>query len=138
MIGDDYTKLTEIQQVSGNMSQWLTSANMADLLNASTGNAPKISSGNYESTKYNIPLGPYKVSFELRSLLSFFGVQYFNDSDSIGSGKGFHTAQYGVYYMTSGNVTNDTYVDETTSYDGTGNSTTVKKCSGPDRSQNSF
>jgi hypothetical protein len=118
MIGDDYTKLAEIQQVSGNRSRW-TSANMADLLNASTGNAPKISSGSYDSTKYNIPLGPYKVSFELRSPLNFFEAQYFKDNDSIGSGKDFHTAHYDVYYMASGKVIDvDEHADGTNNYDG--------------------
>jgi hypothetical protein len=120
MIGDDYTKLAEIQQVSGNMSRWLTNSSMADLLNASIGNAPKISSGSYESTKYDIPLGPYKVSFELRSPLNFFGAQYFKDNDSIGSGKDFHTAHYDVYYMASGKVIDvDEHADGTNNYDDT-------------------
>ena len=125
-----YSKLAEVQRAGGNHSGWFET-HYADILNASADIAPKISTGAYESTKYEIPIGPYKAFFELRSPLSYFGVRYYLDNESAGSGTEYHTAQYDVYSMTSGNVTNATYIDETTSFDGTGNSTTVKNA--PDR-----
>jgi hypothetical protein len=122
----NYSNLAELQKAEGNLSKWLINTGHADILNASADIAPKISTGAYESTKYEIPIGPYKASFELRSPLSYFGVKYYPYNESVGEGKEYHTAQYDVYSMASGNVTNVTIIDVTTSFDGTGNSTTVK------------
>ncbi|VVB63404.1 Uncharacterised protein [uncultured archaeon] len=119
----NYTKLAEVQQKEGNYSKWVTAA---DISNASADLRPKTSTGNYDSTKYDIPIGPYKVSFELRTPLSFFDVDNISHEEATGSGKDYYKAFYDIYKLNTGNVSNYTIVDETTAFDGTGNSTTVK------------
>jgi len=109
----NYSKLEEVQIAEGNYSKWLDYSDMADISNASTDATPKISIGNYESTKYEIPIGPYKASFELRSPLSYFGVRYYPYNESVGFGKEYHTARYDVYSFLSGNVSSYTVVDHT-------------------------
>ncbi len=136
MIGEDYNKLASIQYANGNVSAPFNYNNSyADIMNASEEMSPKIKAGNYESTKYDIPVGPYKVSYELRSPLNYFGVDYYTHNESTGSGKDYHIAQYDVYSLKTGYIANVTYVDETMSFDGTGNSTTVKNAKDEVRSE---
>lgn len=122
----NYSRLEEIQEIEGNASKWLYG--YADILNATPDIAPKIIKGDYESSKYVVPIGPYKASFELRSPLSYFGVSNFTHEEDIGSGKKYHNAEYTVYSMIAGNITNITYVNETWDPE---NYTTIKN--GPDR-----
>jgi hypothetical protein len=115
----DYSNLREAQKAACNVSQWLDTGLYADISNASEDLAPKISTGDYESTKYVIPVGPYKVSFELRSSLGYFGVEYYTHNETVGSGKEYRKVDYDVYSMMSGNVTNAIYINETTYSNGT-------------------
>lgn len=117
--GEDYTKLAELQRAEGNFTERFNYTMYADILNASEEMAPKISVGAYESTKYLIPVGPYTISFELRSPLDYFGVEYFTHNESLGWGKNYHTAQYDVYLLTTGNITYTTVIDETIAPNGT-------------------
>jgi hypothetical protein len=84
-------------------------SNYTDILNASSGVAPRAVPGTYESIKYVVPIGPYEASFELRSPLNYFSVRSYPYEEALGSGKDYHIAKYTVYSMRSGNVTNVTY-----------------------------
>jgi hypothetical protein len=85
-------------------------SNYTDILNASPDVAPRAVPGNYESIKYVVPIGPYEASFELRSPLNYFSVRSYPYEEAVGYGKDYHIAEYTVYSMKSGNVTNVTYV----------------------------
>jgi hypothetical protein len=123
----NYSKLAETQKSHGNLSEWLENTGFADISKAPKDIAPKISIGNYDSTKYEIPIGPYKASFELRSPLSYFGVLFYRYNESAGSGKEYHTARYDVYSFLSGNVSNYSFLENaSTTSDSNGNSTTVE------------
>jgi len=94
-------------------SAWLgygNYSNYTDIEKASPGVAPQVEPGNYESIKYVVPIGPYEASFELRSPLNYFSVRSYPYEETAGSGKDYHIAEYTVYSMKAGNVTNITYV----------------------------
>jgi hypothetical protein len=128
LIGSDYTQLASTQYMAGNTSAHFNfTDSYADIMNTSGDASPKILPGDYESTKYSIPTGPYTISFELRSPLNYFGVMYRTFNESKGSGKEYYTAQYEYYTMRAGYDDQAVFVDETIYSNGT----TVKNA--PDR-----
>jgi hypothetical protein len=96
----DYRELGKVQVEAGNFSYLLPTIDgkeTADIMNATEDLRPKISQGGYESTKYDIPVGPYEVSFEARTPQKAFGVSYFTWNETVGSGKTYHTAYFEQY-----------------------------------------
>ncbi len=97
--GPEYDALATAQRAAGNTSERLTGTYYLDITNATSDLMPKISPGEYDSTSYVIPVGPYEVSFQLRSSLNIFGVGYTTFNRTTGSGKTYHQAEYEQYTL---------------------------------------
>jgi hypothetical protein len=98
-IGAKYYELAMDQREEGNTSEQLTGTYYLDITNASAELTPKIFPGTYDSTKYVIPVGPYEVSFQMRSPLNVFGVGYSIFNGTAGSGKTYHVNEYEQYIL---------------------------------------
>ncbi|MBP7071660.1 MAG: hypothetical protein KBA97_11405 [Methanothrix sp.] len=119
--GPDYMALADLQRAEGNYSRALPdydgfifyarggdTASYADLSNATDpGMKVSISPGKYESTRYDIPVGPYEVSFERRSPLDVFGVKYYTFNESKGDGTDYRMAQFEQFVVYSGKYDGD-------------------------------
>ena len=103
----NYTELREKQAAEGDLSSHLLYVPDVDILNASEDLAPKLSDGGHESTKYEIPIGLYTTSFELRSPMNFYGVHPSTHEEIVGSGLEYHTAQYDVFSLYCGEGNSD-------------------------------
>ena len=101
VIGPDHMALADWQRAEGNFTKSLGNASgYADLLNTTNPDMiVGISPGEYESTRYDIPVGPFEISFERRSPLDVFGVKYITFNESLGSGKSYHSNEYERYTL---------------------------------------